>query len=88
MVWELLRLAACGLLVGALGRLAVPGPDPMPWPRTLLAGLAGALGGGLVTRVVLGQGRTAVCLLISAGLAGLLVAISSLYHRSRHLPPN
>jgi uncharacterized membrane protein YeaQ/YmgE (transglycosylase-associated protein family) len=37
-----------GLIVGALARLAIPGPDPMPWWLTLLIGLVGAfLGGGL-----------------------------------------
>ena len=31
---------------GALARLAVPGPDPMPIWLTILIGLAGSLGGG------------------------------------------
>lgn len=37
-----------GLIVGALARLALPGPDPMPLWLTLVIGLAGAfLGGGV-----------------------------------------
>lgn len=44
----LLGLALQGLVVGALARLAIPGPDPMPWWLTLLIGLVGAfVGGGL-----------------------------------------
>jgi uncharacterized membrane protein YeaQ/YmgE (transglycosylase-associated protein family) len=35
-----------GLIVGALARLAIPGPDPMPWWLTLLIGLVGAFVGG------------------------------------------
>jgi uncharacterized membrane protein YeaQ/YmgE (transglycosylase-associated protein family) len=36
-----------GLVVGALARLAVPGPDPMPIWATILFGLVGGfLGGG------------------------------------------
>jgi len=33
-------------VTGALARLAVPGPDPMPIWLTVLIGLAGSLGGG------------------------------------------
>lgn len=87
MVWDLLGLAVCGLLIGGLGRLAVPGPNPMPWSHTLLLGLGGAVGGGLLTAVVLGRGHAAVSLLISVGLAALPVAAYSAYRRSRRLPP-
>lgn len=37
-----------GLIVGALGRLAIPGPDPMGIGATILVGIAGSLIGGLV----------------------------------------
>lgn len=37
---------ASGFLVGALARLAVPGPDPMPVWLTIAIGLAGTTGGG------------------------------------------
>jgi uncharacterized membrane protein YeaQ/YmgE (transglycosylase-associated protein family) len=42
----LVSLAVVGMAVGAVGRLAVPGPDPMPWWLTLAFGLAGAIVGG------------------------------------------
>jgi uncharacterized membrane protein YeaQ/YmgE (transglycosylase-associated protein family) len=41
-------LALWGLIVGALARLAVPGPDPMSIWRTMLLGVAGTFVGGLV----------------------------------------
>ncbi|MDQ3874646.1 MAG: SHOCT domain-containing protein [Actinomycetota bacterium] len=42
-----------GLLLGALARLAVPGPDPMPLSATVALGIAGSLIGGVVSRVFL-----------------------------------
>ena len=43
-----------GLVVGALARLALPGPDPMPWYATIGLGLGGSVLGGLVARILLG----------------------------------
>lgn len=42
-----LLLAVSGLIIGGLARLAVPGPDPMPWWQTIVLGLAGSFLGGL-----------------------------------------
>ena len=41
-------LALWGLLVGALARLALPGPDPMSIWMTIALGLAGSFVGGLL----------------------------------------
>ena len=41
-------------IVGALARLALPGPDPMPWYATIGLGLGGSLIGGIIARVLLG----------------------------------
>lgn len=41
-----------GLVVGALARLAVPGPDPLPVWLTIVLGLAGAVVGGLAAGVL------------------------------------
>lgn len=43
-----------GAIVGALGRLVVPGPNPIGFVRTVLAGWAGSFLGGLVGRLVFG----------------------------------
>ena len=60
----LLLLALSGLVIGALARLALPGPDPMSIPATIGLGLAGALVGGLVMR-----------LLFDAAGAGIVVSV-------------
>lgn len=45
---DVVAIALTGLVVGALARFAVPGPDPMPIWLTILLGLAGSiLGGGV-----------------------------------------
>jgi uncharacterized membrane protein YeaQ/YmgE (transglycosylase-associated protein family) len=41
-----ISILASGFFVGALARLAVPGPDPMPVWLTIAIGLAGTIGGG------------------------------------------
>jgi len=45
----LIVLALSGLIVGALARLALPGPDPMSIPQTIGVGLAGSFGAGLLS---------------------------------------
>jgi uncharacterized membrane protein YeaQ/YmgE (transglycosylase-associated protein family) len=54
MVILLLSLAASGLVIGALGRLLVPGPNPMGLVATAGVGLAGALLGGIIGHLVIG----------------------------------
>lgn len=46
--WFIIVLLMFGLVVGALGRLAVPGPNPMGVFATVAVGIGGALLGGLV----------------------------------------
>jgi uncharacterized membrane protein YeaQ/YmgE (transglycosylase-associated protein family) len=41
-------LALLALAVGVLGRLAIPGPDPMPWWLTIVIGLVGTIVGGSI----------------------------------------
>jgi len=43
-----------GFAVGGLARLALPGPDPMPWYATIGLGLGGSLVGGIVARILIG----------------------------------
>jgi uncharacterized membrane protein YeaQ/YmgE (transglycosylase-associated protein family) len=44
-----------GLIVGALARLALPGPDPMGIGATILLGIAGSLLAGIVTWLLFGR---------------------------------
>jgi uncharacterized membrane protein YeaQ/YmgE (transglycosylase-associated protein family) len=48
LVW----LVIGGLIIGGLGRLLVPGPNPIGLIRTALIGVAGSLLGGLVARAI------------------------------------
>ena len=48
----LIILAVSGLIVGALARLSLPGPDPMTIPQTILLGLAGNFTAGIVVWLV------------------------------------
>jgi uncharacterized membrane protein YeaQ/YmgE (transglycosylase-associated protein family) len=52
----LIILAVSGLFVGALARLALPGPDPMTVFHTILLGLAGNFIAGIVVLVVWHRG--------------------------------
>jgi uncharacterized membrane protein YeaQ/YmgE (transglycosylase-associated protein family) len=52
---EILSILVGGLVVGALGRLSVPGRDPMPLWLTVLIGIVGSIAGGLVA-ISLGWG--------------------------------
>ena len=50
----IIYLAVFGLIVGALARLALPGPDPMGILATIGLGLAGAFLGGIIAHLLLG----------------------------------
>jgi uncharacterized membrane protein YeaQ/YmgE (transglycosylase-associated protein family) len=52
---DVIFVVVVGLVIGALGRLAVPGRDPMPIWLTLVIGLIGAFLGGAIA-VSLGFG--------------------------------
>jgi uncharacterized membrane protein YeaQ/YmgE (transglycosylase-associated protein family) len=68
----LILLALSGLVVGALARLALPGPDPMGIGMTILIGLAGSFLGGLVVLAITG-GRNAGGIVVAVAGATLIV---------------
>jgi uncharacterized membrane protein YeaQ/YmgE (transglycosylase-associated protein family) len=43
-----------GFVVGGLARLALPGPDPMPWYATVALGIGGSALGGIIARILIG----------------------------------
>jgi hypothetical protein len=59
-------------VTGALARLAVPGPDPMPAWLTILVGLGGSLGGGGIAYAA-GARNAYVISLVGFGVAIALV---------------
>jgi uncharacterized membrane protein YeaQ/YmgE (transglycosylase-associated protein family) len=67
----LLVLIVGGFLIGGLARLAVPGPDPMPFWLTVAIGVGGSIIGGFVADVVLG--RAGSLLLAYAGAVLLVI---------------
>ena len=74
----LIILAVFGLIVGAIGRLLVPGPTPIGLLGTMGAGVAGALLGGFVGRLLFGprltQGWIWVLSILGATLVVALVS--------------
>ncbi|MDA8271699.1 MAG: hypothetical protein M0Z39_09920 [Actinomycetota bacterium] len=55
MVTLIIGILVTGLVVGALGRLLVPGPNPIGIFSTILVGLAGSVLGGIVGRFLFGS---------------------------------
>jgi uncharacterized membrane protein YeaQ/YmgE (transglycosylase-associated protein family) len=70
---DVVAILLTGLIVGALGRLAVPGRDPMPLWLTILIGVVGSFVGGVVA-VALGFGIGGVFVL--SVLAATLIVIA------------
>jgi uncharacterized membrane protein YeaQ/YmgE (transglycosylase-associated protein family) len=68
----LLLLALSGLIVGALARFAVPGPDPMSIWATIALGIAGSFVGGIVARL-LGLEGAGIILMVLGAVVVLLV---------------
>jgi uncharacterized membrane protein YeaQ/YmgE (transglycosylase-associated protein family) len=92
MLWFLLALAFSGLIVGALARLALPGPDPMGILATIGLGLAGSFVGGIVSWLFLGHAGGIIVAVLCATLL-LYLHRRFVQHRplmgpgARQLPP-
>lgn len=67
----LIGLAITGLVVGALARLALPGPDPMGIGQTILIGLAGTFAAGLLWWAIFG--RSGGGIVVAVAIATLIV---------------
>jgi len=61
-----------GLIVGALARLAVPGPDPMSIWATIALGLGGSIIGGIIARILIGTAGGLIFAVIGAILLLIL----------------
>jgi len=81
----ILGLALTGILVGALARLAVPGPDPMSIFETMLVGVAGTLVAGLITYYLFDRNAGPGLLLSILCAIGIVFAVRKL--RERQLGP-
>lgn len=74
MLWFIIALIVGGLIVGALGRLLHPGPDPMGIGMTIVIGIAANLVVGLLLHGALGGILSFVLAVI---VAAVLVALWS-----------
>jgi uncharacterized membrane protein YeaQ/YmgE (transglycosylase-associated protein family) len=68
----LISLVIGGLVIGALGRLAIPGPNPMSIGMTILVGIGGSLVGGAVGYVLTGGRRPGGWVLAVLSAAGIV----------------
>ena len=67
----IISLIISGLVIGALGRLAVPGPDPMPIWLTIVIGIVGSVVGGMIAYAF--TRSVGLYFLFEVGVASLLV---------------
>jgi uncharacterized membrane protein YeaQ/YmgE (transglycosylase-associated protein family) len=72
LILYLIVLFFTGLIVGALGRLALPGRDPMTIPQTALIGIGGSFLAGLISLAIF-HGRSGGGIILSVLCAMLLV---------------
>ena len=70
---DVVVIVLTGLVIGALGRLAVPGKDPMPIWLTILIGLIGSVLGGVIA-LALGFGVGGI-FVVSVLVATLIVIV-------------
>jgi uncharacterized membrane protein YeaQ/YmgE (transglycosylase-associated protein family) len=56
MIGELIAAIIIGIIAGYLGRLLLPGPDPMGFIGTVIVGIVGALVGWVLFTYLLGIG--------------------------------
>jgi uncharacterized membrane protein YeaQ/YmgE (transglycosylase-associated protein family) len=58
MIGTIIAAIVIGIIAGYLGRLLLPGPDPMGFVETVIVGIVGALVGWALFTYVLGIGDT------------------------------
>jgi uncharacterized membrane protein YeaQ/YmgE (transglycosylase-associated protein family) len=68
----ILSILLSGLIIGALGRLAIPGPNPMSIGMTLLVGIGGSIIGGLIGALLFRDNNVLVLVLEVIAAAGIV----------------
>ena len=93
MLGTVLAIMISAFVTGALARLAVPGPDPMPFSLTVVIGLVGSVAGGGLAAAIFGgtshafdtSGHAFVTLMLELGAAIGLVAAYRRFVQKRPL---
>lgn len=77
MAFLIISIIVGGLIIGALGRLVVPGPNPIGVVMTIVVGVLGAIIGGIISRALFVDPahHIVVTLIIEVLVAALLVAM-------------
>ena len=73
MILLIIWIILSGLVIGALGRLIIPGPIPMSIPMTILVGIGGSIVGGIVGRLLLGRPGGVILAIVFSALIVWLV---------------
>jgi uncharacterized membrane protein YeaQ/YmgE (transglycosylase-associated protein family) len=81
---ELLWLALTGLIIGALGRLILPGTQPISLLATALIGIAASLLGGILANLF--DAGWLVRFLVAVALAAIGITLFTSSERSRSRP--
>jgi uncharacterized membrane protein YeaQ/YmgE (transglycosylase-associated protein family) len=71
--FQILWWILVGLAIGAVARLVLPGPRPIGWLRTIVAGITGSVVGGLLADAFDGNGLLE--LVLAVGVAALMIAL-------------
>jgi uncharacterized membrane protein YeaQ/YmgE (transglycosylase-associated protein family) len=83
MIGVIVSLIVCGLVIGGLGRLVVPGRQPIGLLATIAIGLGGAVLGAIAGSAI-GAGLV-VTVLLEVAISALLVALASGRRHRRYL---
>jgi uncharacterized membrane protein YeaQ/YmgE (transglycosylase-associated protein family) len=79
----IISLIIAGLIVGALARLVIPGPNPMSILATIGVGIVGALIGGLIARLI--GASWIIAIILEVAIAAVLVYFISGRRRATSL---
>ena len=82
MLGAVIQVLISGFIIGALARWAVPGPDPMSVPMTILLGIFGSFLGGGIAAALFGANQTSgsvFAILIGSIVASMVILV--LYRR-------
>ena len=75
MIGLIIGLIISGLIIGALGRLAIPGPNPMSIGMTILVGIGGSLIGGLIARAIGGPRANGLAFILGVLCAAAIIFV-------------